>query len=57
LFVLFEAGEQQRTSVDLSEIVSADIMAPILSNKQVQEKLIKYLPEGMITFRKKILNY
>jgi len=39
-------GEQQRTSVDLSEIVSADIMAPILSNKQVQEKLIKYLPEG-----------
>jgi 26S proteasome regulatory subunit N13 len=32
--------------VDLAEVVTLDVMAPILTNKQVQERLIQYLPEG-----------
>ena len=37
-----------RAEVDLSEIVSLDIMAPILANKSIQEKLIKFLPDSDI---------
>jgi hypothetical protein len=37
-----------RAEVDLSEIVSLDIMAPILANKSIQEKLIKFLPDSEI---------
>jgi hypothetical protein len=37
-----------RSEVDLSEIVSLDIMAPILANKSIQEKLIKFLPDSEI---------
>lgn len=39
-------GEDQKKSVDLSDVITFDVMAPILTNKEVQETLIKYLPEG-----------
>ena len=34
--------------LDLSEILSLDVMAPILANKSIQEKLIKFLPDSEI---------
>lgn len=34
--------------LDLSELVSLDVMAPILANKSIQEKLIQYLPDSEI---------
>lgn len=34
--------------LDLSEILSMDVMAPILANKSVQEKLMQYLPDAEI---------
>ena len=37
-----------RSELDLSEILSLDVMAPILANKSIQEKLIKYLPDSEI---------
>jgi 26S proteasome regulatory subunit N13 len=34
--------------IDLSEIITLDVMAPILANKSVQEKLVQYLPDSEI---------
>jgi len=38
----------ERSELDLSELVSLDVMAPILANKSIQEKLIQYLPDSEI---------
>lgn len=32
--------------IDLSDTVTLDVMTPILTNKEVQDKLISFLPEG-----------
>ena len=37
------AGGQQ---VDLSSVLTPEIMAPILANTEVQERLLPYLPSG-----------
>lgn len=41
-------GSNERSELDLSELVSLDVMAPILANKSIQEKLIQYLPDSDI---------
>jgi hypothetical protein len=38
----------ENLEIDLSELLSMDVMAPILANKNVQEKLINYLPESEV---------
>lgn len=38
-------GDKSST-IDLAEVITADVMAPILTNKDVQQKLLKFLPEG-----------
>lgn len=42
------ATGSERSELDLSEIVTLDVMAPILANKNIQEKLIQYLPDSDI---------
>lgn len=37
-----------RQEIDLSELVPLDLMAPILANKQIQERLMQHLPESEI---------
>lgn len=37
-----------RTDLDLSEVVTLDVMAPILADKNIQEKLVQYLPDSDI---------
>lgn len=34
------------TDLDLSEVLTLDVMAPILSNKEVQARLVEHLPES-----------
>ena len=34
--------------LDLSEVVTMEVMAPILANKSIQEKLIQYLPDSEV---------
>ncbi|XP_033117411.1 proteasomal ubiquitin receptor ADRM1-like [Anneissia japonica] len=38
--------QQQASSVDLSEVLTHESMAPILANEEVQERLKPFLPEG-----------
>ena len=38
----------QKTELDLSEIISPDVMAPILAYKAIQERLIQHLPDSDI---------
>lgn len=42
------ASGTARTDLDLSEIVTLETMAPILANKNIQEKLVQYLPDSEI---------
>jgi hypothetical protein len=42
------AAASRTSELDLSEILSLDTMAPILANKSIQEKLIKFLPDAEI---------
>jgi len=37
-----------RAELDLADIISLDVMAPILANKSIQEKLVQHLPESDI---------
>jgi len=41
-------GSNERSEIELSEIITLDVMAPILANKSVQEKLTQYLPDSDI---------
>lgn len=41
-------GYSGRQEVDLSELVSLDVMAPILGNKEIQERLMQHLPDSDI---------
>jgi len=34
--------------LDLADCVTLDLMAPILANKNIQEKLVQYLPDSEI---------
>ncbi|XP_076839825.1 proteasomal ubiquitin receptor ADRM1 isoform X2 [Brachyhypopomus gauderio] len=40
------AGEAEGPGVDLASVLTPDIMAPILANPEVQERLLPYLPTG-----------
>jgi 26S proteasome regulatory subunit N13 len=42
------AQSSSRSDLDLSEVLSLDVMAPILANKQIQEKLVQHLPDSEI---------
>lgn len=46
--ILGNIATSTRSDLDLSEVLSLDVMAPILSNKQIQEKLMQHLPESDI---------
>lgn len=39
-------GSNGATDLDLSDVLTLDVMAPILSNKDVQARLIEHLPES-----------
>jgi len=41
-------GMGGRQEIDLSELVPLDIMAPILGNKDIQERLVQHLPDSNI---------
>lgn len=47
-FLILNNYNKYFKELDLSELVSLDVMAPILANKSIQEKLIQYLPESDI---------
>ncbi len=34
--------------LDLADCVTLDVMAPILANKNIQEKLVQFLPDSEI---------
>jgi ribosomal protein L12E/L44/L45/RPP1/RPP2 len=38
----------ERQEVDLADVITLDVMAPILANKSIQEKLTQYLPDSEI---------
>lgn len=40
------AGGGGRSDLDLSDVLTLDVMAPILSNKDVQARLVEHLPES-----------
>lgn len=42
------ASANGRTEVDLADVVTLDVMAPILADKNIQERLIQYLPDSEI---------
>jgi 26S proteasome regulatory subunit N13 len=42
------AQSSSRSDLDLAEVLSLDVMAPILANKQIQEKLVQHLPDSDI---------
>lgn len=42
------SSAQGRAEIDLSEVVTLDLMAPILANKSVQDKLTQFLPDSEI---------
>jgi hypothetical protein len=46
--ILGNIAQSSRSDLDLSEVLSVDVMAPILANKQIQEKLIQHLPDSDI---------
>lgn len=39
-------GSNGSTDLDLSDVLTLDVMAPILSNKDVQARLVEHLPES-----------
>lgn len=48
MILIKATGSNERSELDLSEICTLDVMAPILANKSVQEKLTQYLPDSDI---------
>lgn len=46
--ILGNLSGAHRAEIDLAEIISLDVMAPILGNKEVQERLMQHLPESEI---------
>lgn len=36
----------QQSKIDLADMITLDVMAPILANKEIQERLMPHLPEG-----------
>ncbi|CAF0800801.1 unnamed protein product [Didymodactylos carnosus] len=39
-------GQSAKSSTDLNDIMTAENLVPLLSNKDIQEKLIPHMPEG-----------
>nr|XP_006818353.1 PREDICTED: proteasomal ubiquitin receptor ADRM1-like [Saccoglossus kowalevskii] len=41
-----QSEQRQSLSIDLSQAISADVMAPILTNSEIQKQLMEHLPVG-----------
>ena len=48
LFILTRSLIYFPLDLDLSEVVTLEVMAPILADKSIQEKLCQYLPDSDI---------
>lgn len=46
--ILGNLNPESRGDLDLSEVINLETMAPILADKQIQERLMQYLPESEI---------
>jgi 26S proteasome regulatory subunit N13 len=44
--ILGNIAQSSRSNLDLSEVLTLDAMAPLLSNKEIQERLIPHLPDS-----------